>query len=452
MSDITLTSAVRQNLLSLQSTTDLIGRTQNRLSTGLRVSNAIDDPVSYFQAKGLGDRGSDFHQKKSNIDQGISSLTAATDALTAIENLVQQLKGLATNAKSATTATEIDNIVTQFNDLRSQINNLTSDATYQGLNLISGTGSTLSVTFSNDTASMLNVNSVDVTVGGKGLNVAQLTANTGGFTFNIGAVSVGQFSSALTTTITNTAGSGAVSGITGTLDLNSISVSVAGKSAQSLSVGDTITLKYGGLSFTVNVTSSIESYGALSGSFITAGTYSAGETVVFKAVTGSVSNASAGTGFSAQSAGSGFSAGVSKLSVVFTAVAAAAATTGIALGFGVLKITGASVDTAETDAVRAVGIGYTSELNSRIQNLDSALTTLRSRAQILGANVAVLQTRLDFTKNYVSTLTAGAGKLTLADLNEEGANLLALQTRQQLGIQSLAFAGQSEQSILGLFR
>ncbi len=40
----------------------------------------------------------------------------------------------------------------------------------------------------------------------------------------------------------------------------------------------------------------------------------------------------------------------------------------------------------------------------------------------------------------------------LADLNEEGANLLALQTRQQLGIQSLAFAGQSEQSILGLFR
>ena len=71
---------------------------------------------------------------------------------------------------------------------------------------------------------------------------------------------------------------------------------------------------------------------------------------------------------------------------------------------------------------------------------------------MLGANVAILNTRLDFTAAYVNTLTAGAGKLTLADLNEEGANLLALQTRQQLGIQSLAFAGQSEQSILGLFR
>ena len=72
--------------------------------------------------------------------------------------------------------------------------------------------------------------------------------------------------------------------------------------------------------------------------------------------------------------------------------------------------------------------------------------------RVLGANVAVLNTRLDFTTDYVNTMTAGAGKLTLADLNEEGANLLALQTRQQLGIQSLAFAGQSEQSILGLFR
>ena len=119
---------------------------------------------------------------------------------------------------------------------------------------------------------------------------------------------------------------------------------------------------------------------------------------------------------------------------------------------GVFKLTGTSLQVTETDAKRTIGIGFTTELNGRITNLDSALTTLRSRTQTLGANVAVLQTRLDFTKDYVNTMTAGAGKLTLADLNEEGANLLALQTRQQLGIQSLAFAGQSEQSILGLFR
>ena len=105
MSEVTLTAAVRQNLLSLQSTADLIGRTQNRLSTGLRVGSALDDAVAYFQAKGLSDRASDFVEKKSGIDQGISTLTAATDAVTGIQNLVQQLKGMANNAKSATTTT-----------------------------------------------------------------------------------------------------------------------------------------------------------------------------------------------------------------------------------------------------------------------------------------------------------------------------------------------------------
>ena len=99
-----------------------------------------------------------------------------------------------------------------------------------------------------------------------------------------------------------------------------------------------------------------------------------------------------------------------------------------------------------------VQAGDTVALNDTIKSLDLALTTLRTQAQNLGTNVAVLQTRLDFTEDYVNTLEVGAAKLTLADLNEEGANLLALQTRQQLGIQALAFAGQAEQSILALFR
>ena len=66
--------------------------------------------------------------------------------------------------------------------------------------------------------------------------------------------------------------------------------------------------------------------------------------------------------------------------------------------------------------------------------------------------MSLLQARLDFTEKYVNTLEEAAGKLTLADINEEGANLLSLQTRQQLGITSLAFAGQSEQGILTLFQ
>ena len=84
--------------------------------------------------------------------------------------------------------------------------------------------------------------------------------------------------------------------------------------------------------------------------------------------------------------------------------------------------------------------------------LDSAVSTLRGEAQSLGSRIALLQTRLDFTSKYVNNLEEGAGKLTLADINEEGANLVALQTRQQLGMAALSFAGQSEQAVLQLFR
>ena len=439
MSDVSLTAAVRQNLLSLQNTTDLINRTQNRLSTGLRVASAIDDPVKFFQAKGLQDRASDFDEKKTGIDQGISTLTAAMDSIEAIETLVQQLKGLATNAKSATTNAEVANIVTQFNDLRTQINNLTTDATYQGLNLVAGTGSTLQVNFSNDTGSVLTVNSIDVTVKTNGLDVAQLTQGTQGINFNQAFISAGTLSGE--GNLLGSAGGGLPGG-TASVDPEMITVSVGGQTTTIISAGDTFTLAYDGITFTVNIyTSKTGDGGTLSNSFVTAGTYAVGTTIEFTVVTGFISGQSGGSGFSAQSAGTGLSAGVNRFSILASGT-----------GVSVLRLDATSKTVTETDAKRTVGIGFTTELNDRITNLDSALTTLRSRTQTLGANVAVLNTRLDFTKAYVNTMTAGAGKLTLADLNEEGANLLALQTRQQLGIQSLAFAGQSEQSILGLFR
>jgi|APTNR8051073442_1049403.scaffolds.fasta_scaffold18306_1 flagellin-like hook-associated protein FlgL len=87
-----------------------------------------------------------------------------------------------------------------------------------------------------------------------------------------------------------------------------------------------------------------------------------------------------------------------------------------------------------------------------IRKLESTISSLRSKAASMATNADVLKVRLDFTKEYTSVLEAGADKMVLADLNSEGANLLALQTRQQIGIQALSFAGQSEQSVLSLFR
>ena len=90
-------------------------------------------------------------------------------------------------------------------------------------------------------------------------------------------------------------------------------------------------------------------------------------------------------------------------------------------------------------------------LDIALDAFDSAISAVRSNAKKLGSNVALLKSRLDFTDAYIAGLTSGADKLTLADLNQEGANLVALQTRQALATQALAFAGQVEQSILQLF-
>jgi flagellin-like hook-associated protein FlgL len=83
--------------------------------------------------------------------------------------------------------------------------------------------------------------------------------------------------------------------------------------------------------------------------------------------------------------------------------------------------------------------------------LNAAVIKLRSNAATFGANLAIVQNRVEFTKGLINTLNAGSDVLTLADINEEGANLLALQTRQQLGIQALSLASQSDQAVLRLF-
>lgn len=285
--NVTLSASIRNNLLTLQNTSSLVNRTNTRLSSGQKISSAIDDAVGYFQAKGLSDRAGDLTERKNAIDQGISNLKTAMGAIESVEKVLNQMKGLVLSAKSAT-ATERDSLASQFNTLAQQLNQLTNDATYQGLNMVNTTAAKLSVQFSDKTAATLEVDGIDI----RASALDGLTAMTG------------------------------------------------------------------------------------------------------------------------------------------ASVAAS----------GVANVEWACVSSS------------VSSFDTTIQKLDSAITGIRSDAKTMGANVALLQTRLDFTKSYVNTLTEGAGKLTLADLNEEGANLVSLQTRQQLGIQALSFAGQQEQGVLSLFR
>ena len=295
--DVTLSGAIRSNLLSLQNTSDLVDRTNTRLSTGLKVSSAVDDAVAYFQNKSLKDRAGDLSTRKDSIDQGISTLQTSLSALQSTESILTQMKGIILSAKSATDTTRAS-LGTQLQTLAAQLNYLANDSSYQGLNLINATANNLKVQFSEKTAAVLQVDGTDVRIS----QALILTAYTAG---NATAI----------------AGAGAISQIAG--------VTFAGFSDVSANV---------------------------------------------------------------------------------------------------------------------------SVFDSYIAAFDSGITFVRTNAQTVGANVALLQTRSDFTKQYISTLKVGGDKLVLADLNEEGANLVSLQTRQQLGIQALSFANRSEQGVLSLFR
>jgi flagellin-like hook-associated protein FlgL len=102
-------------------------------------------------------------------------------------------------------------------------------------------------------------------------------------------------------------------------------------------------------------------------------------------------------------------------------------------------------------AVAAGTFQVNASINTVLSTLDSAISTLRTQASTFGANLSVVEVRQNFTKELINTLETGAAGLTLADTNEEGANLLALQTRQQLSSVALSLASQADQNVLRLF-
>jgi flagellin-like hook-associated protein FlgL len=121
------------------------------------------------------------------------------------------------------------------------------------------------------------------------------------------------------------------------------------------------------------------------------------------------------------------------------------------LGGNDLTIT-MNADGTSNVVVTAFNDTTTADITAASTNLKTALTTLRSQAQSLSSNLSTVQIRQDFTKAMINTLNSGADSLTLADSNEEGANLLALQTRQQLSTTALSLASQADQNVLRLFQ
>jgi flagellin len=231
--------------------------------------------------------------------------------------------------------------------------------------------------------------------------------------------------------------------------------------------GDTVTNIINAINNTVgiNITASLTSDGKLQllnnvgGNIVIGGTASAGELATLGLVagttTGSVNTtrSSLATQFDAirlqidqLAADSGYN-GVNllngeNLKVVFNEK-----------GTSSQSITGVKYDSAGLGiAASTHNFQVDGDITAALSNLTAALSSLRSQAVNFGSSLSVVQVRQDFTKAMVNTLQTGADNLVLADSNQEGANMLALQTRQSLSTTALSLANQASQAVLRLFQ
>ena len=113
---------------------------------------------------------------------------------------------------------------------------------------------------------------------------------------------------------------------------------------------------------------------------------------------------------------------------------------------------GINAATLKLDHLTAIQLDQDLDIDALLAEVKQALNTVRTQASKFGSNLSIVQNRQDFTKEMINTLQTGAANLTLADMNEEAANLLALQTRQSLSSSSLSLASQADQSVLQLLQ
>jgi flagellin-like hook-associated protein FlgL len=409
MASIVLSASVRQNLLSLQSTAELLSTTQNRLATGNKVNSALDNPTNFFTAQGLNNRASDINNLLDGIGNGVQVLQAANTGITSLQKLVDTAKSIANQVLQAPTGYSVKASATTAAPTGAgplSVAGTAADLTNAGTNSLQGktfvftpaTGAATTLTISN-VAGASNVNSIDAfntALSAAGIGLTASLASNGSVTFTSTANNASQTLTLGTTAAANTV---ALSG-TGTFALVGTGTPTADPASQA--IRSSLVGQYNNIITQITTTaqdSSFNGINLLNGDNLNLTFNETGKSTLN--VTGVTYNA-AGLGLNTLTAGTDF------------------------------------LDN--------------SSANKTLVALGAASTTLRTEASVLGSNLSVVQLRQDFSKSLVNVLQTGASRLTLADTNEEAANSQALSTRQSIAVSALALANQSQQSVLQLLR
>lgn len=500
MSDIALSAGVRANLLSLQNTASLMQTTQTDLATGKKVNTALDNPLSFFTSQSLNNRANTLNSLLDSMSNGIQTIQAANNGITSITSLVNQLQSIVSQARSDTTGgTVTPGAVTALTTTANSANGVNNTVTF---NVSGGTTVSLNVDPGATPATL-------TATGG-----ATATAN-GSFTISAGNLNGGtpvtvSFSSGDTlSTIVgdiNTAlgaASGGAAGVSAALVSGQIvltsatgnNVTLANATAGSLaqiglSAGSSTNGSIGTPMTNAQLAAAINSNSILS-SQVLASVDSTGHLNLQNLTTSAISvdgiSSAAVTGVATDSVtvaagtGGGISAVRQSLMTTYNNLLSQITQTANDSGFNgtnllngdsmtlkfnengtssltvqmqdssgnAFSITAANLGLATANSSQ---FGSNSQLDTLNTALSTALTTLQTQTTEISSSLSVVQARQDFTKNMVNTLQTGADNLVLADPNQEGANLLALQTRQSLSTTALSMASQADQAVLRLFQ
>jgi flagellin-like hook-associated protein FlgL len=497
MGDIVLSAGVRQNLLSLQNTADLMATTQNRLATGKKVNSALDNPGNFFTSQALSNRASDLNALLDSIGQSQKTLEAADHGITSITKLVESAKSIARQARQAPqpAAAGYSAIALSGNPVDETLGTVTGaglGATLGAGNdgnlviTVGGTDYTVALLATDDIN--LIINKVNAVVGGGGANLVTAT-NTGAGQLKLDALnadvdfSINVSSDAVTTTALGLT-PGVAHDSTSLLDNialagTSLTVAVNGGPNQIITFGTNV----GDVSTLAELNAKIATLTGVTGSAnntavnFNVATSTTQNSIVLASSNAALSNALGIGGIVGTTLGTGYAsspdatrtslqADFNNVLAQIDALAKDASYNGINLlngdtlkvvfneaGTSNLVINGVTFDSAGLGLNTVSGAGFQTDsyIDTTLTAVDSALKTLRTQASAFGSQLTTVQTRQDFTKNLIRTLQTGADNLVLADTNEEGANMLALQTRQQLSTTALSLSAQADQAVLRLF-
>nr|WP_321460010.1 flagellin [uncultured Cohaesibacter sp.] len=472
MSDITLSAGVRANLLALQNTADMMASTQTRLATGKSVNSALDNPTNFFTSEGLNARSNELNNLMDSIGNATKVLEAADNGIQAITDLVESAQSTvkqaqANNSDAAGTHIQsdsnIDTTGTTGTTTKARVESQTLTAL--GMTGVGNSGaadSNLVITSTSDNG-VTNTFDLDAhfAATGKALNDANGDGTTGdNYTIDDLVTDINA-SGVATASITEDGRLDLKASGNAQLSLEITDQDATDATTQDGATGTSIAAAFGfGASASEDLNSDADYVDAGETAVTWADGAGAGDVDTLTIV-----NQAGSTDADNSELVSQFNEILSQIDEL----ARDASYNGINLINGTgndltvafnefrdenkSELTIASADLSSSGLSLTDASSLSSEEASlKLDTLSEALTTLRSQASSFGSNLNTVTIREEFTKNMMNTLQTGADELVLADSNEEGANMLALQTRQSLSTTALSLASQADQAVLSFLR